>query len=167
VDKHCFLPLLHAYLIKCCVLLHFPLPNYPYCCSLHSPMCMFHLLICALLKSSPIACPPSSVLHWCLLCIWFNVCVSVILLYLFIISFGRIGWIGHMNTLSNMLHLVQFFRWFSVICYLWLLLLLHAFLQIFRPAFYIHNFILANKKKNTRWVTSIIYSPSVFPLRFL
>jgi len=44
------------------------LPHNAYCCSLPSLMCMLHLLICTCINSSPIACPPSSVLCWCLLC---------------------------------------------------------------------------------------------------
>ena len=42
-----------------------PLPHHHYCCSLPSPVCLPHLLICTYFISSPIACPPSSVLCWC------------------------------------------------------------------------------------------------------
>jgi len=44
-----------------------PLPHNHYCCSLPSPVCLPHLLICTCrcLISSPIAWPPSSVLCWC------------------------------------------------------------------------------------------------------
>jgi len=34
------------------VLMHCSLPHNPYCCSLPSPMCMLHLLICTYLNSS-------------------------------------------------------------------------------------------------------------------
>jgi len=52
-----------AFVLKCCV----------YCIALSlitllSPMCMIHMLICTWLNSSPIACPPSSVLCKWLLC---------------------------------------------------------------------------------------------------
>jgi len=49
-----------------------------YCCLLLSPVCMIHLLICAHLTSSPIACPPSSVLCKWLLYTWFNIYGCVI-----------------------------------------------------------------------------------------
>jgi len=65
--KHCFLPLLLV--MKCCVKMHCSRPHNPYCCSRPSPMCLLHLLICTCINSSPIACPPSSVLCWCLLCL--------------------------------------------------------------------------------------------------
>jgi len=71
------------------------------------------------------------VLCWCLLCIWFNICISVYCFYFFIISFGlatRVDWIGHMNMFSDMSYLVQLFLSFFIICYLSLWLLLHAFI---------------------------------------
>jgi len=77
--KHCFLPLLPTFVMKCCVSVHRPLPHNPSCCSLPSPMCMLYLLICTYFNSLPIACPPSSMVRQCLLCIWFNIYVSVIL----------------------------------------------------------------------------------------
>jgi len=51
-----------------CVKMHCSLPHNPYCCSLPSPVCLLRLLICTCINSSPIACPQSSVLCWCLLC---------------------------------------------------------------------------------------------------
>jgi len=59
--EHCFLPLLPVFVMKCCVLMHCSLPHNPYCCSLPSPMCMLHLLICTYLNSSSIACTPAYV----------------------------------------------------------------------------------------------------------
>ena len=50
--KHCFLPLLCAFVMKFCFLKHCSLSHNPYCCSLPSPMCMVHRLICAYLNSS-------------------------------------------------------------------------------------------------------------------
>jgi len=64
------------------ILLDCSLHHNHYCCLLLSPMsmCMLHLVICACststLQSSPIACPLSSVLNYCLLCIWSNICAS-------------------------------------------------------------------------------------------
>jgi len=66
--KHRFLPVLLVFVIKC-VKMYFSLPHDPYRCLLPSPVCLHHLLICTCINSSPIACPPSSVLlRWCILC---------------------------------------------------------------------------------------------------
>ena len=35
--KHCFLPLLLVFVVKCCVKMYCSLPHNPYCCSLPSP----------------------------------------------------------------------------------------------------------------------------------
>jgi len=69
-------------------------------------MCMLHLLICRYPNSSPITCPPSSVLCWCLLCIWFNVYVLVVLFSLmsFVLPLG----------------LVKLVTWiFCLVCHMW------------------------------------------------
>ena len=58
------------------------LPHNHYCCLLPSTVCLPHLLICTCLISSPIACPPSSVLCWCLLGLF---------CFFFIFSFVRNG----------------------------------------------------------------------------
>jgi len=71
--KHCFLPLLLVFVMKC-VKMHCFLPHNPYCCSLPSPVCLLYLPICTCINSSPITCPPSSVLCWCLLCFLFYFC---------------------------------------------------------------------------------------------
>jgi len=68
IYKHCFLPMLLVSAMKCCTKMLCPLPHNHYCCLLPSPICLPHLFICTCLISSPIACPPSSVLCWCLLC---------------------------------------------------------------------------------------------------
>ena len=70
IYKHCFLPMLLVFAMKCCTKMPCPLSHnhYDYCCLLPSPICLHHLLICTCLISSPIAYPPSSVLCWCLLC---------------------------------------------------------------------------------------------------
>jgi len=44
--KHCFLPLLLVSAMKCCVKMYCYLSHNPYCCSLPSPVCLLHLLIC-------------------------------------------------------------------------------------------------------------------------
>ena len=75
IYKHCFLPMLLVFAMKCCTKMPCPLPHndYYYCCLLPSPACLSHLLICtsSCLISSPIACPPSCVLCRCLLCFVF------------------------------------------------------------------------------------------------
>jgi len=63
-----------------------PLPHNHYCCSLPSPVCLPHLLICTCLISPPIACPPSSVLCWCLLCFLF----FCYMLHFFVTSFSLV-----------------------------------------------------------------------------
>ena len=72
IYKHCFLPMLLVFAMKCCTKIPFPLPHNHYCCLLPSPVCLPHLLICTCLISSPIACPPLSVLCWCLLLFFFQ-----------------------------------------------------------------------------------------------
>jgi len=81
---HCFLPLLLVSVIKCyvfnCIVLCLVLfPCFTY-------MCLLQLPICTCLNSLPNACPPSSVLHWCLLCtVWY--CKTIVLcpFFMFII----------------------------------------------------------------------------------
>jgi len=68
IYKHFFLPILFVLAMKCCIKMPCSLPHNHHWCSLPSPVCLPHLLICTCLISSPIACPPSSVLCWCLLC---------------------------------------------------------------------------------------------------
>jgi len=67
IYKHCFPPMLLVFAMKCCTKMPCPLPHNHYCCLLPSPICLPQLLICTCLISSPIACPPSSVICWCLL----------------------------------------------------------------------------------------------------
>jgi len=67
IYKHSFPPILLVFSMKCYTKMPCPLPHKYYCCLLSSPICLPHLLICTCLISSPIACPPSSVLCWCLL----------------------------------------------------------------------------------------------------
>ena len=61
--------LLSVFVMICCDKMHCSLPHIPYFCSLPSPVCLLHLLTCTCVDSSPIACPPSSVVCWYLL--WF------------------------------------------------------------------------------------------------
>ena len=81
-----------VFAMKCCTKMPCPLPHNHYCCLLPSPVCLPHLLICTCLISSPIACPPLSVLCWCLLCIFAICCISLwlhfgLFLYIFSLSF--------------------------------------------------------------------------------
>ena len=78
ICKHCFLPMLLAFAMKCCTKIPCPLPHTRYCFSLPSPVCLPHLLI-----SSPIAFPSSSVLCWCQLCFLF----FCFMLHFFVTSF--------------------------------------------------------------------------------
>jgi len=63
--------MLFVFAVTCCNKMPCPLPHNHYCCSLPSPVCLPHLLICTCLISSSITCPPSSVLCWCLLCFFY------------------------------------------------------------------------------------------------
>ena len=47
-------------------------------CLFPSPMCLLQLPICTCLNSSPIACPPLSVLRWYILCIYYKIIVVVL-----------------------------------------------------------------------------------------
>ena len=96
IYKHCFLPMLLVFAMKCCTKMLCPLPHNHYCCLLASPkpICLPHLLICTCLISSPVACPSSSVLCWCLLCFFiFAICyISLwlhfgLFVYIFSLSF--------------------------------------------------------------------------------
>ena len=58
------------FVMKCCVLMHYSLPHNPCCCSLPSPMCILHLLICPYLNSSLTACPASYESSWVALVIF-------------------------------------------------------------------------------------------------
>jgi len=85
IYKHCFPPMLLVFLfaMKCCTEMPCPLPHNHYCCMLPSPICLPHLFICTCLISLPIACPPSSVLCWCLFnCIFFIFATCYISLWL-------------------------------------------------------------------------------------
>jgi len=73
-----FLPMLLLSAMKCCTKMPCPLPHNHYCCSVPSPVCLPHLLICT--TYMPLlfthARPPSSVLWWCFcfLCIFSYFC---------------------------------------------------------------------------------------------
>ena len=82
IYKHFFLPMLLVFTMKC-IKLSCSLPHNHYCCSLPSPVCLPHLLICTCFISSPIACPPSSVLCWCLSCFF----CCFFLFYFFVICY--------------------------------------------------------------------------------
>jgi len=70
---------------------------------LHIPQLFTHSMAIAF------ACPPSSVLHWYLLCIWFNVCVFI-----------NIVIISLLCLLDSPLALVELVTWiFCPICYIW------------------------------------------------
>ena len=64
----CVQTLFSAFATCFCNEMCFSLPHNPCCCSLPSPVCLLHLLICTCINSPPIACPPSSVSCWCILC---------------------------------------------------------------------------------------------------
>ena len=74
--KHCFPPMLLVFAMKCCTKMPCPLPHNHYCCLLSSLICLPHLHICTCLISSPIACPSSSMLCWCLLRSFFYIYVT-------------------------------------------------------------------------------------------
>ena len=79
ICKHCFLPMLLVFTMKCCTKMPCPLPHNHYCCLLSSPVCLPHLLICTCLISSPIVCPPSYfwyMLHFFVTPFWI-VCVHI------------------------------------------------------------------------------------------
>jgi len=61
VFRPCYLFLLWNVVLKCLAVCH--ITNI----AASSPICLPHLLICTCLISSPLGCPPSSVVCWCLL----------------------------------------------------------------------------------------------------
>jgi len=52
--KHCFLPVLLVFVMKCLIKMPCSLPHNHYCCSLPSPVCLPYLFICTCLNSSPL-----------------------------------------------------------------------------------------------------------------
>ena len=90
----CYLFLLWNVVLKCLALL----PHNHYCCLLPSPVCLPHLLICTCLISSPIVCPPSSVLCWCLLCFF------CYMLHFFVTAF----WLVCVHIFSSIFIFVSF-----------------------------------------------------------
>jgi len=111
------------------------------CLTIRTAAHFFHLCACCActsvcINSSPIACSPFSVLRWCLLCIWLNICVSVILFSLFIMPFVLatcVGWIGILCEMLYWIFCARCCTWLNfsflsrnLICYLWLL---HPFQQ--------------------------------------
>jgi len=98
ICKHCFPPMLLVFAMKYCTKMPCPLPHNHYCCLLSSPVCLPHLLICTCLISSPIACPPSSVLCWCLLRFFYFLMLTLI-----------VGWVCCLWRLPNHLTLVYFY----------------------------------------------------------
>ena len=54
IYKHCFLPMLLDFAMKCCTKILCPLPHNHYCCLLPSPISLPHLLIWTCLISLPI-----------------------------------------------------------------------------------------------------------------
>ena len=94
------------------------LPHKNYCCLLSSPVSLPHLLICTCLISSPIACPPSSVLCWCLLRFFFVFLYFWYMLHFFVTPFWIVCvhifafWICT-SMLSNSIH--PFVYWLKII----------------------------------------------------
>jgi len=107
IYKHCFLPMLFVFAMKCCTKMPCPLPHNHYCCLLSSPIRLPHLLICTCLISSPIACPPSSVLCWCLL-FFFNYFCDM--LHFFMTPF----WLICEHIFSFVLHFHSFRTLFGI-----------------------------------------------------
>jgi len=111
IYKHCFLPMLPVSAMKCCTKMPCPLPQNHYCCTLPSPVCLPHLLICTCLISSPIACQPSSVLCWCFfLCIFSYFCDMLLffVIHMFCIFFFWAYVKPHFRLVFQ-IHLLVFF----------------------------------------------------------
>ena len=111
IYKHCFLPMIFVFAMTCCTKMPCPLPHNHYCCLFPSPICMPHLLICTCLISSPIACPPSPVLCWCISCffIFFIFAICYISLWL---HFGLFVYIFSLSFLF-LCHSPFFFNWLA------------------------------------------------------
>jgi len=89
--------MLLVFAMKCCTKMLCPLPHNHYCYSLPSPVCLLHLLVCTCFISSPIACPPSSVLCWYLLFLFSYFCD---MLHFFVSPF----WLVCVHIFSFILH---------------------------------------------------------------
>jgi len=98
--KLCFLPLLLVFVMKC-VKKHCCLPHNPHCYSLSSPVCLLHLFICTCINSSPIACPPSSMLCWCQLCVCVFLYFRCILCFFFLCACASflLLWLLHWSVI--------------------------------------------------------------------
>jgi len=102
--KHCFLPMLLVFAMKYCIKMPCSLPHNHYCCLLPSPACLTHLLICTCLNSSPIACPPSSVLCRCLHPLLAHLHLRYVVVYCFFVLF----FVLHTNVFHFSLFFVIF-----------------------------------------------------------
>ena len=117
IHKHCFLPMLLVFAMKCCTKMPCPLPHNQYCCLLPPPICLPHLLICTCLISSPIACPPSSVLCWCLLCFFYFHFVIFAICYIYLwLHFGLFVYIFSLSFLF-LCHYPFFFKISLPMCF--------------------------------------------------
>ena len=111
-DLYCFLPLLLVFTMKCCVPIHCSQAHNPYCCSLPSPMCLHHLIICTCLNFSPIAYQQSSVLYWCLLCMYYK----AIVLYTFLHVLFFVLYFVNVFILMFLMHtLCEFCVWLCIV----------------------------------------------------
>ena len=109
--KHCFLPMQLVFAMKCCTKMPCPLPHNHYCCLLPWILHLL-LLICTCLISSPIACPPSSVLSYvdvyCVLFLFFYFCY---MLHFFVTPF----WLVCVHIFSFVSIFVSFFVFFQIV----------------------------------------------------
>jgi len=130
------------------------MPHNHYCYLLPSPICLPHLLICTCLISSPNACPPSSVLCWCLLCFFtfyffFIFAICYISLWL---HFGLFVYIFSLPFLF-LCHSLFFFNWLADV---FLLSSLYFFLCCYKSHVFILLFVnteLTQAVSNTSRIT--------------
>jgi len=107
--KHCFLPMLLVFVIKCCIKMPCSLPHNHYCCSLPPPACLPHLLICTCLNSSPLLAQ----LHLCYVDvdIFFNF-LSVLKFHSFVLFLSLT--FNLVNSMPNLL--CQWFSFSLMLC---------------------------------------------------
>jgi len=123
--KHDFLLLLVLiFVMNCCVLMYCSMSHNPFVAHfILSPIYACFTFTCS--YSTSILYPllahqaQSSVLSWCLVYLiqhlhFGNIVFTSFLSFVFA---THIGWIGHMNILSNISYVVQFFHLFFVICH--------------------------------------------------
>ena len=87
IYKHCFLPMLLVFAMKCCTKMPCPLHHSHYCCLLPSPICLPHLLICTCLIHFTHCLPTIYLCYVDVYCVCFLIFYFCYMLHFFVTPF--------------------------------------------------------------------------------